>query len=603
MITSTNISIDKFAQAPFDSQIRVEAPATEVFVSSGAFTLKNLSDNADIKLEEGLGEEIYSKNADEMLEKVVSNGKRDLDRSSTSARPHVNLGLSLMNRGMLPEAERELNEALKKDPKYFVAGMALARIRAIGGDFDGAARLYDRLSKEHSDKAMPKMGLAYIAMQRGNFQEAEQLLRAVVETDRQNIWAKYHLGLVLLKLENSQNAIALLRDAARTGVRLPAIHHALGVAYAQKKDFKKAIRSFSMALSLAPRMRETIHAFSDVLLHLKEGEKAISLLRDFVEYEGPEVLETREMLVRAYLDLGRHREARAELQKMWEVVKQKEDAPGKESARILSNIGFCFAVDKNKEAETYFKRALHLCADEPFFYTNLARWYLSHGRDNEATDVLSLGEKQFPTNPDIRMLLAVSYEKVGSLDRAIRELVQLIGTDQPPAEAYAHLGFILSAKRRDPKFAEDILRAGYAHYPHHIGIVNNYAYVLLAQGRVVTAKTVLESLPKQTDENVYLTATFGLLRLWEGDLTEGKLKYQLAENLAARSGSAALARTVRQKMHLELAKAFVRLGDTKAAAVEVHKGLMVKGSQIPLYREDLEGLASELDSNPDVLPN
>jgi Flp pilus assembly protein TadD len=284
-------------------------------------------------------------------------------------------------------------------------------------------------------------------------------------------------------------------------------------------------------------------------------------------------------------------------------MRQKENVPAKESARILSNIGFCFALDKNQEAEIYFKRALQLCASEPFVYTNLARWYLSHSRNQEATDVLSAGKTQFPSNPDIRTLLAYSYENAGSFDAAVRELVQLISSDQPPAEAYAHLGFILSARRREPKFAEDILRAGYARYPHDAGVVNNYAYVLLVRGDVATARAVLESLPKQANESVYLTATFGLLRLWEDDFTEGKLKYQMAENLAARSGNNALARTVRQKMHLELAKAFLRVGDRKAAWVEVQKGLMVKGSRVPLYGEDLEILASELDPGLDVLPN
>jgi hypothetical protein len=56
-------------------------------------------------------------------------------------------------------------------------------------------------------------------------------------------------------------------------------------------------------------------------------------------------------------------------------------------------------------------------------------------------------------------------------------------------------------------------------------------------------------------------------------------------------------------MHLELVNAFVRLGDNNAAAVEVQKGLMVRGSRIPLFREDLEVLASKLDSARDVLPN
>jgi tetratricopeptide (TPR) repeat protein len=600
MITGSDISVEKFSQAPFDSQIRVGTPATEVFVGNRGFTLKNIGQGSSIQLEQETVEESSSTSADEILEGVVSNGKRDLDRGTDSARPHVNLGLSFMNRGMLREAEDELSIALKRDRRHFVAGMALARIRAVRGDLDGAAELYESLSEGHSGELLPKTGLAYIAMQRGKFEEAEQILRSVVREDRRNIWAKYHLGLVFLKLDKLQEAIGSLREAARAGVRFPAIHHALGVAYAQKGDLRKAIRSFSMALNLAPTMKETVHAFSDALLRFDEHERAISILRNYLEREESESLETREILVRAYFELGRHREARTELEKMWEIANKKKDVPAKVSATILSNIGFCFAVEKNKDAEAYFKRALTCSDEEPFVYTNLGRWYLSQQRFEESTSVLLSGRKKFPSNQDIRLLLGISYEHTGHFDAAARELIHLISTEQqPPAAAYALLGFVLSGRKREPELAENILETGYKRYPNHHGIANNYAYVLLLQGKVELAKAVLESQSWQNDtvDSVYLTATLGLLRLWQGSIKEGQARYQEAEKIAALLGKATLSRTVRQKMHLELAKAFLRMGDGSAAAIEVQRGLQVRGAGVPLYKEDLEMLEAKFDAD------
>ena len=63
--------------------------------------------------------------------------------------------------------------------------------------------------------------------------------------------------------------------------------------------------------------------------------------------------------------------------------------------------------------------------------------------------------------------------------------------------------------------------------------------------------------------------------------------------MARQDGKWDLSKTVIQKMHLELARAYDRGEDLQTALNEVEKGLKIKGSK-DVYREDLLSLSIEL---------
>ena len=92
---------------------------------------------------------------------------------------------------------------------------------------------------------------------------------------------------------------------------------------------------------------------------------------------------------------------------------------------------------------------------------------------------------------------------------------------------------------------------------------------------------------------VTLTATKGLLHLREGDFYRGEEGYRHAEQLALQQGKNQLARVVRQKMCLELARAYRRVGDIGKAKAEVRKGLLVNHKSF--YRRQMEALHEDLN--------
>jgi hypothetical protein len=122
------------------------------------------------------------------------------------------------------------------------------------------------------------------------------------------------------------------------------------------------------------------------------------------------------------------------------------------------------------------------------------------------------------------------------------------------------------------------------------------------RGRQAEARSVLLSLKIdeknfRLEDRAALTATWGLLHFWENDFKAGIECYQRAETIASESSQKNLPATVRQKMHLELARAFLRLKDLERAKSEIQRGLTIKDGR-SFYERDLAVLNEGLDNNP-----
>jgi tetratricopeptide (TPR) repeat protein len=202
-------------------------------------------------------------------------------------------------------------------------------------------------------------------------------------------------------------------------------------------------------------------------------------------------------------------------------------------------------------------------------------------------------QSRFPGRHETRHLLSACFEKQGRYDEAIQQLEASIRRGNAPAKTYAYLGGMLADDTRDLTAALATLEEGHRFFPEDPIMINNLAYVYLLRGETAVARSLLASIPSGTPQSVYLVCTIGLLNLWEGNIKEGAAYYLEAERIASLEGKSQLARTVRQKMHLELARAYKRGGELQIALTEAERGLKGKGGRLP-YREDLESLLTEL---------
>jgi tetratricopeptide (TPR) repeat protein len=537
-----------------------------------------------------------------ILEDIVQRSRRDAKRFPSSADVHANLGLALANCGRLTEAVDEFSTALKISPQHFMAMANLGRISASQGRFDEAQRIYEQIAKAHPQELSPLVNLSYIFLRTGKIHQATEILNRAIEVDSEALFPRYLMAVSLLTLGKSREAIRHLRFAARTEVRSPAVHQALGVAYLMAGDMKNAVRSFKTALTLAPEMKDAVHALANVLLRQGHTDSLVDLLAAYLQRQ-PSDITAREILSDAHSQLKQYPAARLQLTTALRQLQGDEKNNQKQKAKLLNNIGYCFDRQHDIEASAqWFSRSIQV---DPTFdvvpYHNLAKVYVRKRQFAQAWQILEKCVEIFPDNHETPAVQAFVLSEQDRNDEAIELLNKELATGKASPSSYATLGWFLTDMKRDSKAAEQILFDGLKRYPQHPGIVNNLAYVALMQGHPVEARNVLSSLKTenreiQLEDRIYLTATWGLLHLWEGDIEGGRHCYEQAKIMSDESPQKHLAKIVQQKMHLELAKTFLRQNDIETALSEIGKGLSIREGR-SCYEHDLISLIELLKNN------
>jgi Flp pilus assembly protein TadD len=593
MITTSGTLVENLKEATPSGGFRVQPPNNPLVAASGLSLLKK-DDKISIEWDEE-----KSAPTDDLLTKVrqefVSRSQKDVAKHPNSARVHTNLGITLMNQGELEAAVKEFEVALSINPRYYVAGITLAKIMVEQDRLDEAERLYSELQEAFPDDSAPILSLAFIAMRKFDFGNAERILRRAVALVEDAVLPKYLLAIVLLRLGRNREAISLLKASVRSEVRSPALYQALGVAYAMAGDQARAELNFRTALTLAPTMAEAVHGLARVLIERGKASGALSLLVEHLE-RAPGDDQARELLARAYHGIGQHRSA---AQQVIQVFKHlSEDATDvltlDRKAHLATEIGNYFGVDrKEKEAEAWLLRAIKIAPKRDALpYQNLGRLHLRAHRAVEAFRVLAECKVLFPNDQTTRELLAWVYAHQGFYDEGIRELEPLVTAGKAEASVYNALGCVLDYKGDRPA-AEKVLREGHAKYPSDRSIIHNLSYVLLVNHKVVEGRHILERYHDllegyaREDSNYepVLTATWGLVYLLEGKVEVGIQVYKQAAKSASRIGNRDLAASILQKMHIEVAKLLLSRNDYASARREIATGLLIKRGREPYRRE------------------
>lgn len=579
-----------------DSRFLLQPPLNNPFLSSGAIALTRLKDGIEIEVAPRSNEI----STDDVLEGIIARVRRDVERHPESARAHSNLGLALLSRGDATGATREFEIALEHEPGDYVAAVNLARAKLSVGDIGSAETLYQNTLTHFPDDVSSLMNLAFIRMRRDDFGSAARLLKDVVALNEKAPLPRYHLAMALLKLGRANEAISQLKIAARSDVRSPELHHALGVAYTIGGQLKHAAKAFKTALTLAPSLVAAVHGLAGVFFQEGELQDAIALLQQQLE-RTPDDRTGREMLARAYFNTRQYDRAKSQLNYALQGIGTDTEQSRAEKARLANNMAACFALEGNQaEARKWLTIATGLQPDEALPYLNLGRLLLAEGLVADAAGLLESCKKRFSDDETTRMLLTICYDRLGDYDTAIAQISPLAERGETSAGALAYLGALLAERRNDSTASFKVFEEGLRRYPLNPVLINNYAYTQLMKGRVHEARVLLNSLPRGTEMYPELLATFGLLRLWEGDLQQGRNLYQQATELASSVGNPTLARTVRQKMHLELARAHLRQQDTRSAIQHTRSGLSVKEGRAD-YRRDLQALLNDLQNEQPML--
>lgn len=575
---STSVNPKEFSQIVPEERFNVDAPAVNPLLADPSLdvTRTRLGLTFSVTEKPDSAEPV---SVERTLEDVIERCRKDVEIHAHSIRALLNLALALINSGKPAEAIELLEEILSNEPTNYLALTSLALVFVNRGELGKAAEIYQRVHVAYPADPAPLINLAVIALRNTDFINANDYLEKAVSLDGCSIMAKYLSAMVLLHLGKHNQSIALLRASLREGEPSAELNQGLAIAYLVSGDFKRAERAFSTALAINRQLSSAVHGLALLRLQQHRLDEVVESLLEHLDKSQNDI-QARELLARAYVGLGQFSRARGQLSL---IIAGKSEANEwrLEFARISNNIGFCFAMEgKVAEAELWLKRSIQLDGkSSPAPYANLGRLFLSGGRFKEALDILSQADGLNLATQDIALLESSVLVHLQKFDEAIEVLQSLINTGSAPPNAYAELGWLLADWREAYDAALAVLREGFEKAPSQSTLLNNLAYVHLMRGEPAFARIILDQVKDISDNPIMLTATRGLLLLWEGDMEGGERLYKQAETLAFHSGQRNLAISIRQKRHLEMARAYLRSGRIGDALNQQKSGLASTGGE------------------------
>jgi tetratricopeptide (TPR) repeat protein len=602
MIVTSDVEND-VKQAESAPQFTAESPQLNPLVAASPIAIIKEGGGVSLRFLDDQNRSALVRGSGSIVDLMTARSEREVTRRPKSARAHNNLGTAFLNAGDINSAASQFEKALAIDPTHYVAALNLARARIEQGRFEEAEQIYLRVKEKYPNDPSPVVSLAYMAIRKEQYEFAARLLRDAIELGHKAITAKHLLGLIFLKLGKNREAISTLRLATHLEVRAPALYEALGAAYSIEGDFRRAAVAFKTCLSLKPLARYATHGLANAMLELKQTVEATTLLVSYLE-RNPEDHEAKQLLARAYAGRRQFRSAIAQLTQVWSSV---DETPATIALRatLANNIG-AYYLDNGEtpEGEHWFLKSIAIGPMvTPIPYNNLARAALRNGMPDEAFEFLQTSKKRFGDNPDTVFMLALCFNRVGLYDEGIAQMQPLVDSGKATPEGYSLLSSLFSEGKGDYQTGLQIAKEAFKKFRDHDGVANLLAYQYLLSGDANSARPILEAYQERDEEQwthpsyrITMTATEGLLRIVEGDFKEGARFYRKAEKLCSQLGYKETADAVVQKMHLELARAYVRNRNFESAKQHIREGLAVRGGYIA-YEQHLQGLQKQLTGN------
>ena len=231
-------------------------------------------------------------------------------------------------------------------------------------------------------------------------------------------------------------------------------------------------------------------------------------------------------------------------------------------ANFLNNLGVAYGErgDTGKAEDFFIKSLEHHEKGELITFCNLIHLYFKTKNIDKAKVQIDKALSIYNDNPLLLSFLGEHYARSHEYFRAESIYQKALNLDPNIITPYVALSTILIDVIGDTERALELLSRGLKKHPESIPLINNYAYALVMEDKLVEARRVLD---KVKDENyVFLNATRGLLLIREGNINEGRRYYNKAMELA-KSTDKNLMALVNQKKHLELGRYYIEKGKSR----------------------------------------
>lgn len=447
----------------------------------------------------------------------------------------------------LDTALKEYQTALKVDPKSREVKSRLAALYFALGDLTQAVQYADEVGEGTGQDPQLLTHMAGILASAGKPERALEFLDKAIESDPERGESYFPKGLILL----NQKRIAEAEQAVKKGLQYttdsPIGYYYLGRISIEAGNTEQAITNFDRAIAVNQAFEPAYLAQASVYESRQEKDKAITILKKYLQQVNPRNKEIRQHLIQLYVVTKDYAGGLSELEKLL------EDNPGdldaqlrmaliygekKEFSKAISQLteilkykpaelkvrdylGYLYEETKDypKAMETY-RYNIHLDPKFADSYVHLGVLHYRLKQFPEAVTQLDEAVRLTPKQPEPYIVLGLAHFQSEQFEKASRAFEEGIRNNPKNADLHFNLGTAYDKLNRFDE-VERAMEAALSIDPHHSDALNYLGYSYAERGiKIEQALSLTKRAVALKPENGYYVDSLGWAFYKSGMLAE-----------------------------------------------------------------------------------
>lgn len=455
-------------------------------------------------------------------------------------------------------ALKEYQTALKADPMALSVKARLASLHFSLGDMPNALRYAEEVAEGRSDDPRILIHMAGILAGGGKGDRALSVLDQAIEIAPESGDAYFSKGLLLLNLKRLPEAEQAMREGIARSPENAVGHYHLGRILLEEGKVDDAMASLERAIAANAAFEPGYLALASIHETRHDKDRAVAVLKKYLQNVNPRHREIRHQLVRIYLDAKDYQGARQELQEL--IAEDPSDLDAqlrmalihgeqKEYAqaidllngilkarpaelKVRDYLGYIYeeSKDTQKALETY---AFNVQLEPTYFegHLHLGVLYYRLKRFPEANEHLGRAIALNPKQPESHIVQGLAYLQQEQYDKSAEVFLEGIRHNPKNADLHFNLG---TAYDKLDRF-DDVVRAletAIKLDPHHADALNYLGYSYADRGiRIDQALSLTKQAVALKPDNGYYVDSLGWAFFKSGQLTEALVELKRAAAL------------------------------------------------------------------------
>jgi tetratricopeptide (TPR) repeat protein len=450
-------------------------------------------------------------------------------------------------------ALKEYHAALKADPASQSVKARLAGLYFSLGDMPNALRYAQEVADGPSQDVHVHTQMAGILASGGQAEKALGVLNRVIEQDPTASDAYFSKGLLLMNLKRSTEAEEAMRAGLERTPESAVGHYHLGRVLLESGKAEEAMASFERAVAVNSAFEPAYLALASTYESRHEKDRAVGVLKKYLQNVNPRNRDIRHQLVRLYVDAKNYQGAMQELEQL--IADDPSDLDAqlrmalihgelKEYPRAIDlltqilkarpaelkvrdYLGYIYeeSKDTQKAIETYtfnvqlepsffeghlhlgvlfyrlkkfsdatehLSRAVAINPKQPEAHIVLGLAYLQQEQFEKSAEVFQEGIRHNPKNADLHFNLGTAYDKLNRFDDVVRVMETAIKLDPHHADALNYLGYSYAERGIKVEQALSLTKKAVALKPDNGYYVDSLGWAFFKSGLLAEALTEIK---------------------------------------------------------------------------------------------------------------